>query len=200
MPIFKGVFMKKLLLITCLLGAVGPVKAMDSQVLYEKNGVVITQSDVDRFRSGTILEGRFNELHPTIAALVPELQGRGYGDYRMAHSWMPNKVHSFSNQMCAKFAELKSPPAPSAPKAPSSPPAPQPSAPQPAATPVIKPPVPAGKPATPAAQPVPIPVKSTVIVDTKYIIGVACAVLAVWIAYQWYEAWSEDTDDEGKNN
>jgi len=217
--------MKKLLLIACLLGAVGPVKAMDHEILYQKDGVVIIQKDINEFGLGTMTEGRFNELHSTIVALVPELQGYGYRYYSMAVDCAPDRLRTFSNQMSTKFANLKTqgqqpaaliPPLPSAPKAssssasrsasssPTASVAPQPAAaPAPHSTPAPQPAAAtrvAVKPATVASQPAPIPVKSTVIIDTKYLVGVACAVLVVWIAYQWYEAWSEDTDDEGKNN
>lgn len=203
--------MKKLLFFTCLLGAIGQARAMDDEILYEKDGVVIIRRDVNEFRSGGMSKARFDALHPTMAVLIPELKATGYDKYTMAARWMPSKVHEVSDHMLLKFAEPKAQgpqPVPSAPENPPSPsvvstphptPAPEPAITQPPVAPPIKKSVIAQKSSASATHPVPTANKSTVIVDIKYSIGALCAVLTVWIAYKWYEAWSEDNDNEGEN-
>jgi|GEM_PF-2830609 len=80
---------------------VNPVQNLNADILYQKDGVVITQQDVDAFGNGTLSKQRFDALYPTISAIVPALQGYGYGTYIRAKDWAPDRLKSGAQTLVA---------------------------------------------------------------------------------------------------
>ena len=223
--------MKKLLLIVYLLGATGSIWAMESQVLYEGDGVTITQQDADNFGNGTLTPGRFNEVYPTISKLVPKLQGYNYNDYMLAKAWAPVKLQTGASTLVAALKAQGQPQTqPTSSTQPSLPSATQPSTVQATTSsvstsstlPVVaastqtatsastvqshaasscasaaKKPA-AKKPVvtTAAAKPQPQPIRQPTfwVVDTKYMIGTTCVVMALVGVYIYYERQKKDDE------
>jgi len=188
-----------------ILSDVGNPLALPAQnprldVLYQKDGVVITQRDITAFGNRTFTKQRFDELYDTMSVIVPALQGKNYTDYLNLPDWKRSLGAGMLKDAVKQLGTQGQQPAPSAPSPPpastTSTPAlqPQPAVAAPHVTPAKKP-VPAPAPVQRPASTAP---KSTVIIDTKYAIGAIGVVVVAWIAYKWYEAWCQDNEKEDK--
>ncbi len=175
--------MKKVLLLICCIGIAENLSAMDT-ILYQDNDVIITQQDADDFRAGTLTQERFDELHATIAKLVPELQDKSHGNYRMAMTWMPELVSEYTDKMLAKLAELKAQghrqmqrPTVSENTRPSSVPAKAVAPQRPALKPTLQP-------------------QQGLVYDAKYLLGITGVVVVLAYAYKWYTAEPKNTKNK----